>query len=68
MYKKILVPTDGSEFALKAEHVALELAKLMGSEIIAVSIIENSFVNGLPLDSEVFELNEILKEDSQISC
>lgn len=65
MYKKILVPTDGSEFALKAEHVALELAKLMGSEIIAVSIIENSFVNGLPLDSEVFELNEILKEDSQ---
>ena len=39
MYKKILVPTDGSEFALKAEHVALELAKLMGSEIIEVSII-----------------------------
>lgn len=65
MYKKILVPTDGSEFALKAEHIALELAKLMESEIIAVSIIENSFVNGLPLDSEVFELNEILKEDSQ---
>lgn len=65
MYKKILVPTDGSEFALKAERIALELAKLMGSEIIAVSIIENSFVNGLPLDSEVFELNEILKEDSQ---
>lgn len=65
MYKKILVPTDGSDFAKKAEHVALEMAKLMDSEIIAVSIIENSFVNGLPLDDEVYELNTILKEDSE---
>lgn len=65
MYKKILVPTDGSEFALKAEHAALEIAKLMGAEIVAVSIIENNFVNGLPLDDEVYELNSILKQDSE---
>lgn len=65
MYKKILVPTDGSDFSLKAERAALELAKIMDAEIIAVSIVENSFVNGLPLDDEVYELNSILKEDSE---
>ena len=50
MYKKILVPTDGSEF---------------GAEIIAVSVTENNFVNGLPLDDEVYQLNQILNERSQ---
>ena len=65
MYKKILVPTDGSEFAKKAQKHALYLAKVSGAEIIAVSVTENNFVNGLPLDDEVYQLNQILNERSQ---
>lgn len=65
MYKKILVPTDGSEFAKKAEKHALFLAKVSGAEIVAVSVTENNFVNGLPLDDEVYQLNQILKERSE---
>lgn len=65
MYKKILVPTDGSEFAKKAQKHALFLAKVSGAEIIAVSVTENNFVNGLPLDDEVYQLNQILKERSE---
>jgi nucleotide-binding universal stress UspA family protein len=65
MYKKILVPTDGSEFAKKAQQHALFLAKVSGAEIIAVSVTENNFVNGLPLDDEVYQLNQILKERSE---
>ena len=65
MYKKILVPTDGSEFAKKAQKHALFLAKVSGAEIIAVSVTENNFVNGLPLDDEVYQLNQILNERSQ---
>ncbi|WP_462316740.1 universal stress protein [Methanobrevibacter sp.] len=65
MYKKILVPTDGSEFAKKAEKHALFLSKVSGAEIIAVSVTENNFVNGLPLDDEVYQLNQILKERSE---
>jgi nucleotide-binding universal stress UspA family protein len=65
MYKKILVPTDGSEFAKKAEKHALFLSKVSGAEIVAVSVTENNFVNGLPLDDEVYQLNEILKERSE---
>ena len=65
MYKKILVPTDGSEFAKKAQKHALFLASVSGAEIIAVSVTENNFVNGLPLDDEVYQLNQILKERSK---
>ena len=65
MYKKILVPTDGSEFAKKAQKHALFLAGVSGAEIIAVSVTENYFVNGLPLDDEVYQLNQLLKERSE---
>ena len=65
MYKKILVPTDGSDFAKKAQKHALFLSKVSGAEIIAVSVTENNFVNGLPLDDEVYQLNQILKERSE---
>ena len=65
MYKKILVPTDGSEFAKKAQRHALFLSKVSGAEIIAVSVTENNFINGLPLDDEVYQLNQVLKERSE---
>lgn len=65
MYKKILVPTDGSEFAKKAQKHALFLAKVSGAEIVAISVTENNFVNGLPLDDEIYQLNQILKESSE---
>ena len=65
MYKKILVPTDGSEFAKKAQKHALFLAGVTGAEIVAVSVTENNFVSGLPLDDEAYQLNQILKERSE---
>ena len=65
MYKKILVPTDGSEFAKKAQKHALFLANVTGAEIIAVSVTENNFVSGLPLDDEIYQLNQVLNERSQ---
>ena len=65
MYKKILVPTDGSEFAKKAQQHAMCLASVSGAEIYAVTVTENNFVNGLPLDEEVKQLNEMLKERSE---
>ena len=41
------------------------LSKVSGAEIIAISVTENNFVNGLPLDDEVYQLNQILKERSE---
>jgi nucleotide-binding universal stress UspA family protein len=40
MFKTILVPTDGSELSGKAIQGAIELAKLSGGRIIAVSVAE----------------------------
>ena len=65
MYKKILVPTDGSEFAKKAQQHALFLANVTGAEIVAVTVTENNFISGLPLDDEAYQLNQILKERSE---
>ena len=65
MYNKILVPTDGSDFEKKAQKHALFLSKVSGAEIIALSVTENNFVNGLPLDDEVYQLNQILNERSE---
>ncbi|MBE6511361.1 MAG: universal stress protein [Methanobrevibacter sp.] len=62
MYKKILVPTDGSEFAKKAQLQAIYLAKATGAEIIALSVSENHFISGISLNDEVEQLNELLKD------
>jgi len=65
MYKKILLPTDGSEFAVKSEKHALFLAEASGAEIIALSVIETSFSIGLPADDVVFRINQMLKKESE---
>lgn len=62
MYKKILVPTDGSEFAKKAQLQALFLAKVSGAEIIALSVSENHFINGISVTEEVEQLNQLLSD------
>lgn len=62
MYKKILVPTDGSEFAKKSQLHALFLAKACNAEIVAVSVSENHFINGISLNEEVEQLNKLLTD------
>lgn len=62
MYKKILVPTDGSDFAKKAQSHALFLANVSGAEIVALSVSENHFINGISATDEVKQLNQILTD------
>ena len=38
MYRKILVPTDGSRLAEYAAHTAVQCAKAWGSELVALSV------------------------------
>ena len=40
MFKKILVPTDGSELSLNAAHTAAQMAKSHGAEVIGVDVID----------------------------
>jgi len=65
MYKKILVPTDGSKFAEKAEEEALFIAKESGAEIIALAVVETGFSKGLPSDEKIFNMNQLLKREAE---
>jgi nucleotide-binding universal stress UspA family protein len=40
MYQRILVPTDGSEISAIAAEAAIAFAKVCGSELVAVSVVQ----------------------------
>lgn len=53
MFKKILVPVDGSETAWRALNNALEIGKKFESEILVVNVIQpynNAALLAVPLD------------------
>lgn len=64
MYKKILLPTDGSEYSKKAAEHALWIAKASGAEIIALSVTDTSSLIGLPLDDVIVRIKEMLQEEA----
>ena len=64
LYKKILLPTDGSKYADRSEKHALAIASTSGAEIIALSVIENSLPMNLSGRETVAEINELLNEET----
>ncbi|HIH61730.1 MAG TPA: universal stress protein [Methanobacteriales archaeon] len=67
MYKKILLPTDGSEYANKAAEHAIWIAKESGAEIVALTVMETSTFIGLPADDLIIRIKEILEEEASNS-
>lgn len=63
MFKKIMVPSDGSEFAAKAEDMAIELAEKLGSTVIAVHVIDEKLI--YPFEVMEDEGNQILSKISE---
>ena len=57
MYRHILIPTDGSEFAQRAVPQALALAKKIGAKVTAL-VVEHSFdVYGVP-ESKMYSMTK----------
>jgi len=67
MYKKILLPTDGSEYANKAAEHAIWIAKESGAEIVALTVMETSTFIGLPVDDLIIRIKEIFEEEASNS-
>ncbi|MBC7100219.1 MAG: universal stress protein [Methanobacteriales archaeon] len=67
MYKKILLPTDGSEYANRAAEHAIWIAKESGAEIVALTVMETSTFIGLPADDLIIRIKEILEEEASNS-
>jgi len=66
LYKKILLPTDGSEFANKAAEHAIWIAGASGAEIIALNVIETSSLVGLPAEDLIVRIKDMLKEEGRL--
>ncbi|MEN6329824.1 MAG: universal stress protein [Methanobacteriaceae archaeon] len=55
MFEKILVPTDGSEYAERAVDVALSLARELGARVVALHVLDEKLI--MPF--------EVLEEEGQ---
>ena len=67
MYKKILVPTDGSQASHKAAKHAMWLAGKSGAEILALYVIDTSLFMGLPTEEAITRVKEMLKDEGRKS-
>ena len=59
-FKKILVPTDGSEFTKAAIREAVELAKVAGGSITALYVIDQTLFGNVPVDSSVNAIYDMM--------
>jgi nucleotide-binding universal stress UspA family protein len=60
MFKTILVPTDGSKFAAKAEEIAISMSKKFDAKMVAIYIIDEKLL--YPFDVLEEEGKSILKK------
>ncbi len=67
MYHKILLPTDGSEYAERAAKHAIWIASKSDAEIIALNVVDTSSLIGLPAEDLTIRVTEILKEEANKS-
>ena len=61
MYKKILLPTDGSKNSEKAIEHALRIAELEDSEIIILNVVDSVYLTGLP-EEDLITKSELILE------
>lgn len=61
--QKILVPTDGSENAIRAGEHAISLADISGAEIIILNVIDTYYLNAIPQPDVRESVDEELRND-----
>ncbi len=64
-FSKILVPTDGSEYTKPAIRQAVELAKLVGAEITALYVLDQTVLTNMPMDTAVMNVYKTLEKEGQ---
>ncbi len=64
-FKKILVPTDGSEFTKNAIEKSIQMAKLSGGTVTAIYVLDQSVYASMPMDSTVINLYDTLETEGK---
>ena len=65
MHKRILIPTDGSENAIRAGEYAISLADLSGADIIVLNVIDTYYLKSIPQPDVRESVDEELRADVQ---
>ena len=63
MHKRILIPTDGSENAIRAGEYAISLADLSGADIIVLNVIDTYYLKSIPQPDVRESVDEELRAD-----
>ena len=63
MYKKILLPTDGSEYANKAAEHAIIIACQNNAEIIVLNVMETTQLTSLPVEDFTRKVKDLLRQE-----
>lgn len=63
IYKKILLPTDGSEYANKAAEHAIIIASQNNAEIIVLNVMETTQLASLPVEDFTRKFKDILRQE-----
>lgn len=63
--KKILIATDGSEFTKEAVTQGLHLAKVLGAEVTALYVIDQTSFVSFPIDSSIVSVYSLLENEGK---
>lgn len=63
--KKILIPTDGSDYSIRAAEYGIKIAKMLGAQVMVVYVIDNVVLSQIAKVSEQETVERELKEDGQ---
>ncbi|MDR0309549.1 MAG: universal stress protein [Candidatus Methanoplasma sp.] len=64
-FKKILVPTDGSEFTKYAVDKAIELAELSGGKVTALFVLDKTIYTSSPMDTALVNVYDTLEKEGR---
>ncbi len=63
--KKILIPTDGSDYSVRAAEYGINLAKMLGAEIMVVYVIDTVVLDQVVKATQREDVDRELKQDGQ---
>ncbi|MDG6219957.1 MAG: universal stress protein [Candidatus Thermoplasmatota archaeon] len=64
-YKRILIPTDGSEYTKIAVEKGISLAALLGAKVTALYVVDQASFAAIPPDSMITNLYSILNREGE---
>jgi len=63
--KKVLIPTDGSDYSMRAAEYGVSVAKLLGAEIMVIYVIDTVSLDQIARMTDRDDTERELKEDGE---